>query len=241
MDAKMNKQLYITLSILTFLVLTLSPASAITTYQESTSLGRIVGDTPTDLIRQMRGESLTVYDATAYPANTFSNPSNILETEFGASNVNSVGSDYSNFVDFQRIETAITQIKDNELIVIDTQGNTNPLQLQIGSDYINEKLSTDEISTWEDELREMIIKQDHEGVLQVSNVLAQMKEFDPNKFDSFILKLKNQGEVRENVHKLSNLLYLNRNIDLDNIDTNALNNIMDGSNKIIKSLGVELK
>ncbi|MGK0209542.1 MAG: hypothetical protein ACI83O_000820, partial [Patescibacteria group bacterium] len=150
----MNKQFYFILSIIALVVLVVAPVHAVTTYYESTSLGRIVGDSPNDLIRQMRGESIIISDATAYPAyeeGSQNNLYNILEVQYGESNVNPVAADLSLYPHFGLIEDGVTEIKDNELIVVDVWGKNDPLNLLVGPEVFSQSLSPGELSTWEDE------------------------------------------------------------------------------------------
>jgi hypothetical protein len=111
-------------TILVFLFL-INIALAITTYEETSTVSRIVGESPTEMLRQMQRDSLDINHVTFYGHNyeqNFNDKELILNEQFP--NNKHIKSTQWNVKDF---EERIKDFEKNELFIIETSGDADPL------------------------------------------------------------------------------------------------------------------
>jgi putative metal-binding protein/CARDB protein len=123
-----NKILYWTICIL----LITQIAYAITTYEETSTVSRIVGETPTELLRQLKRTEIDLDSATYFTHDQWNNKKdNILEEQFGSN----VDSDLGLW-DFTDVKNKINSFDQNELFILESKGDINPLKATAFNDQI---------------------------------------------------------------------------------------------------------
>ena len=120
----MNKNRIAGIFILALLITPI--ASAITTYEETSSVSRIVGESPTEMLRQMQRDSLDVSHATFFGLSDgqnlqqFHEKEKILENQFGSSY-------YSSEAALTNVKNKADDFTKNELFVLESYGGSDPL------------------------------------------------------------------------------------------------------------------
>ena len=130
-------------SIPTFLVFffLINIATAITTYEETSTVSRIVGESPTEMLRQMQRNEIELGHATYYSHDQFNNKKdNILAEQFGSN----LDKDLWNW-DFDDVKSSVNGFGNNELFVLETEGGVDTLYAKAGSD----KLYPSNLKDWQ--------------------------------------------------------------------------------------------
>lgn len=123
---------------------------AVTTYLETSAISRIVGESPSELAKQMQRDEITINDATYYTTDIdlFSDKQDILEDMFG-SNLNSYLSPWPGYInrfDWGEVLTAVNDLDHNELFILESEGDIRPLIAKSGSN----KLYVNDVRNWQD-------------------------------------------------------------------------------------------
>ncbi|MBW2989943.1 hypothetical protein KY358_06530, partial [Candidatus Woesearchaeota archaeon] len=128
-------------------------ALAITTYGETSSTSRIVGESPTELIRQMQRTETDLEHATYfgfdYSPNFYDNMG-ILDKQFQGDNHVEASSWMRNDLD-----VSISQFRDNELFIVEAEGEADPLYAR--SKYrvlFDKKITPDHVRSWQPSFEE---------------------------------------------------------------------------------------
>ncbi|MFH1727352.1 MAG: hypothetical protein ABIA04_02895, partial [Pseudomonadota bacterium] len=129
------------IGIIVLLILSINLASAITTTEETSSVSRIVGESPTEMLRQMQRNEIDLEHATYYSHDQVNNKKdNILAEQFGSD----LDKDLLNW-DFDDVKNSVNGFGENELFVLETEGDVDPLHAKAGSD----KLYTKDLKDWQ--------------------------------------------------------------------------------------------
>ncbi|MDA1196587.1 MAG: hypothetical protein O2779_01330 [Nanoarchaeota archaeon] len=201
---------------LVVMLLVLIPAGmSISTYQETASVSRIVGESPTELLRQLNKDRLVIEEVTL-----FTNDFNTLKSrellakqfpERVKSNFN-LNNRIVESYDKSDVEHAIESIDKNELFIIETESTIQPLKIKTKKlwDYIYPK----DLTHWQESLEQknplLFLNAPHGGLYLPKQdtfasrvikdaVLIAPSSFSSNQFTkSFLCQLydgKKLGEV----------------------------------------------
>lgn len=129
------------------MVLIVSPiAFAITSPQETSSVSRIVGESPTEMLKQLQKNELALNHATYYTTDIISDKDNILKEQFN----NNV--EYNNlFWNFNDVQNSARSFNKNELFILESEGS--PSKLKKGS----EELSPKDVLSWQLEGKDSLV------------------------------------------------------------------------------------
>ena len=114
-----------TLPTLLLFLFIINIASAITTYEETSTVSRIVGESPTEMIRQMQRGSIDLDHATYFGdarLQDFNTKKSILDEQFGNDKYTIPSGWITNDLD-----NKINNIQENELILLETKGKVDSL------------------------------------------------------------------------------------------------------------------
>ncbi|MBI2138558.1 hypothetical protein HYU13_03145 [Candidatus Woesearchaeota archaeon] len=128
---KLKRIISFSLLISLFVLITFSPHTiAIEVEYETVAVSRIVGESPTELLRQLQPNSINIQKATWYTYDLGGGvKSNLLKKQFG----DGVSSNWGFILDlplsysFPELSTSLNRIRTNELVIIETQGSGKPL------------------------------------------------------------------------------------------------------------------
>jgi hypothetical protein len=117
---------------LCMLLLAITPVLAVTTSYETSSVSRIVGDSPDDLINQLDTVELNLNHASYYAessdnSNRLHSEEDILNTLFEDKIIKGTTGSINNW-EYDKIQEDFSSYKSNELLIIEAEGNNNPLK-----------------------------------------------------------------------------------------------------------------
>lgn len=146
-------------------------ALALTTYEENNAVGRIVGESPSELLMQMNRNSVHIYDASYFSTqgrasegflrliNTNENKK-VLESKLNLyTNVNN-NILFSSRYNFEQVTSRVNEINKNELIIIESDGNHNELNVRdsylnaFTSSPVHSSIDTHGVRAWQDSFTE---------------------------------------------------------------------------------------
>ena len=142
----MNKNRIAGIFILALLITPI--ASAITTYEETSSVSRIVGESPTEMLRQMQRDSLDVSHATFFGLSDgqnlqqFHEKEKILENQFGSSY-------YSSEAALTNVKNKADDFTKNELFVLESYGGSDPLHAKPSQYSDFGKITPSDLKSWQ--------------------------------------------------------------------------------------------
>src|SRR3989338_8432472 len=119
----MKNRVIIGLCMMFLLVLPIS--FSITTYEETSSVSRIVGESPTEMLRQMQRDSIDLNNVT-YFGDARLHDSNIKKSILNEQFDNNKYTNQSGWMT-NELDSKIDDIQDNELILLETNGEADPL------------------------------------------------------------------------------------------------------------------
>ncbi|MBU0629049.1 MAG: hypothetical protein KKC75_07715 [Nanoarchaeota archaeon] len=130
-----------------FILLMVNLASAVVTYQETSSVSRIVGESPAEMIKQMQRNSIDLKGATYYSgvsqggSNSLIKRS-VLEKQFGFGDLETAWG-------LDSFEDLMDEMEKNELLVLEAGGQIDPLKI---SAYYEEREPND-IKRWQEDFK----------------------------------------------------------------------------------------
>ncbi|MBI2107177.1 hypothetical protein HYT57_04275 [Candidatus Woesearchaeota archaeon] len=183
------------------LILLVTPTYAVNTYEETSSVSRIVGESPTEMLRQLQRNELNLNHATYYTTDIISDKDNILKEQFN----NNI--EYHNLAwNFNDVQNSAKSFNKNELFILESEGS--PSRLKKGS----EEIAPRDLLSWQLEGKDSLVILDapYSGIYLpkedtfVSRLVRESSIIAPSSFNSqeFTKSLlcqladdKNLGEV----------------------------------------------
>ena len=137
----MNKQLILGI----YILLLFSQALAVEFVSEKNSVSRIVGESPTELITQLKRTSLNIDEATYYSYETslINKKDNILNEQFGG-----VDTNLPNYYNFYEIQDSVDSLSNNELFILEAFGGDSFQEVKSAS-FLGDELSVQDITDWQ--------------------------------------------------------------------------------------------
>src|SRR3989344_6457896 len=130
----MNKRIFFGICIF---LLFIPIASAVTTYGESSSVARIIGESPSGMLNQMGRDALDINHATYFSNDQWGNKKDdILEEQFGSNQKSTLTIPGWNL---NMVKSQVNTMSKNELLVIESSGEPEPLTVDFGLDKVYPK------------------------------------------------------------------------------------------------------
>ncbi|MBU0980199.1 MAG: right-handed parallel beta-helix repeat-containing protein [Nanoarchaeota archaeon] len=139
---------------LCMLLIAVAPAVALELSKETCSVSRIVGESPTEMIRQMQRDTLDLSHATYYSHDNWNNKKDdILEEQFGNDvEGNMQGFDWFASYEFDDVHSSVDDFIDNELFILESEGEVNPLEAYSTED--DDVLTPNDVRQWQETFEE---------------------------------------------------------------------------------------
>jgi len=136
------------LTIICMILLAVATASAIIVNEETSSVARIVGNAPIDMLRQMQRDEINLEHATSYSEENWVT-NGILENEFRGNLVTNQKAqlkEYNSQYSFSQVESSFNNFKRNELFIISGEGE--PGKITSSGTFGNNEITPNDIDSW---------------------------------------------------------------------------------------------